>query len=76
VRLPAVLRVLTLSSLFPDVHRPNFGIFVERQTLGLAALEGIELQVVAPVGLPPSPCGCIPISAEEAACPQSKAGRA
>jgi len=55
VRLPAVLRVLTLSSLFPDVHRPNFGIFVERQTLGLAALEGIELQVVAPVGLPPFP---------------------
>jgi len=50
-----VLRVLTLSSLFPDVHRPNFGIFVERQTLGLAALEGIELQVVAPVGLPPFP---------------------
>lgn len=50
-----MLRVLTLSSLFPDVHRPNFGIFVERQTLGLAALEGIELQVVAPVGLPPFP---------------------
>ena len=50
-----MLRVLTLSSLFPDVHRPNFGIFLERQTLGLAALEGIELQVVAPVGLPPFP---------------------
>ena len=50
-----MLRVLTLSSLFPDVHRLNFGIFVERQTLGLAAREGVELQVVVPVGLPPFP---------------------
>lgn len=50
-----MLRVLTLSSLFPDSTRPNFGIFVERQTLGLAAEPGIEVRVVAPVGLPPWP---------------------
>lgn len=50
-----MLRVLTLSSLFPDATRPNFGVFVERQTLGLAARDGIDLRVVAPVGLPPWP---------------------
>lgn len=48
-----MLRVLTLSSLFPDATRPNFGVFVARQTLGLAAHPGVELKVVAPIGLPP-----------------------
>ncbi|ODP39444.1 glycosyltransferase [Sphingomonas turrisvirgatae] len=50
-----MLRVLTLSSLYPDASRPNFGVFVERQTLGLATHWDVELQVVAPVGLPPWP---------------------
>ena len=47
-----MLRVLTLSTLFPDASRPNFGVFVERQTLGLAALPDLALKVVAPIGLP------------------------
>jgi teichuronic acid biosynthesis glycosyltransferase TuaC len=50
-----MLRVLTLSTLFPDASRPNFGVFVERQTLGLAAHPQVELRLVAPVGLPPWP---------------------
>ncbi|MEO7680498.1 MAG: glycosyltransferase [Sphingomonas sp.] len=50
-----MLRVLTLSTLFPDATRPNFGVFVERQTLGLAAHPDVELRLVAPVGLPPWP---------------------
>lgn len=50
-----MLRVLTLSSLFPDASRPNFGVFVERQTLGLAAHRDVELKLVAPLGLPPWP---------------------
>src|SRR5690242_12160732 len=50
-----MLRVLTLSTLFPDATRPNFGVFVERQTRELAARAGIELKVVAPIGLPPGP---------------------
>jgi teichuronic acid biosynthesis glycosyltransferase TuaC len=49
----AMLRVLTLSTLFPDAVRPQFGTFVERQTLGLAALEDVEVRVVAPVGIAP-----------------------
>lgn len=50
-----MLRVLTLSTLFPDATRPNFGVFVERQTLGLAAHPDVELKVAAPRGLPPFP---------------------
>ena len=50
-----MLRVLTLSTLYPSSQRPNFGIFVERQTIGLAAREDVELHVVSPRGLPPWP---------------------
>lgn len=50
-----MLRVLTLSSLYPDASRPNFGIFVQCQTLGLAAHPDVELKVIAPLGLPPWP---------------------
>lgn len=49
------LRVLTLSSLFPDASRPNFGIFVERQTRELASRWGVDLTVIAPIGVPPWP---------------------
>jgi teichuronic acid biosynthesis glycosyltransferase TuaC len=48
-----VLHVLTLSTLFPDASRPNFGVFVERQTLGLAARDSVRVTVVAPRGVPP-----------------------
>lgn len=50
-----MLRVLVLSTLFPDASRPNFGIFVERQTLSLAERSDVEVRVVAPRGLPPGP---------------------
>ncbi|MET0376804.1 MAG: glycosyltransferase family 4 protein, partial [Rhizorhabdus sp.] len=50
-----MLRVLTLSTLFPDRTRPGFGAFVERQTLGLAAHPDVELRVVAPYAVPPTP---------------------
>jgi teichuronic acid biosynthesis glycosyltransferase TuaC len=48
-----MLRVLTLSTLFPDASRPNFGPFVELQTRGLAAHPDVELRVMAPIGIPP-----------------------
>lgn len=48
-----MLRVLTLSTLFPDATRPTFGPFVERQTLGLAAHPDVDLRVMAPIGIPP-----------------------
>ena len=55
-----MLRVLTLSTLFPDASRPNFGVFVERQTLALAVRDGVEVRVVAPRGLPPWPLSRAP----------------
>jgi glycosyltransferase involved in cell wall biosynthesis len=55
-----MLRVLTLSTLFPNGRQPNLGGFVERQTLGLAARDDVEVQVVAPVGLPPGPLALHP----------------
>jgi glycosyltransferase involved in cell wall biosynthesis len=50
-----MLRVLVLSTRFPDRLRPNLGIFVERQTLELAARPGVEVEVVAPIGRFPFP---------------------
>src|SRR5205085_1146917 len=47
-----MLRVLTLATLFPNHLRPTLGVFVERQTRALAAQPGVEVRVVAPVGLP------------------------
>jgi teichuronic acid biosynthesis glycosyltransferase TuaC len=55
-----MLRVLTLATLFPDVTRTNFGVFVERQTLGLAAHAEVDLRLVAPIGLPPWPLSALP----------------
>ena len=52
-----MLRVLTLTTLFPNARQPGFGGFVERQTLALAAHPDVELRVVAPIGRPPWPAG-------------------
>lgn len=49
------LRVLSIATLFPDAARPNFGLFVEKSLRSLAAQPGVELTVVAPIGLPPFP---------------------
>jgi teichuronic acid biosynthesis glycosyltransferase TuaC len=49
------LRVLALSTLFPDMTRPNFGVFVERQYRELASRDGVEVTMVAPVGIAPWP---------------------
>jgi hypothetical protein len=42
-----MLRVLVLSSRWPDAVRPLVGNIMERQTLELAARPGIEVEVVA-----------------------------
>jgi teichuronic acid biosynthesis glycosyltransferase TuaC len=55
-----MLRVLTLATLFPNRARPTLGVFVERQTQALAARPGVEVEVVAPVGLPVWPLSLHP----------------
>jgi len=67
-----MLRVLTLASLFPDSTRPVFGVFVERQTLGLAARADIDLTVIAPLGIPPWPLARHPRYRALAALPRSE----
>jgi len=49
------VRVLTLATLFPHAAKPNFGIFVERQTAGLVQQDGFDVTVINPVGIPPWP---------------------
>ncbi len=49
------LNVLMLSTLFPNISRPNFGVFVERQARELASRPEADVTVIAPVGLPPWP---------------------
>ncbi|MDX3910112.1 MAG: glycosyltransferase [Sphingobium sp.] len=49
------IRVLMLSTLFPDISRPNFGVFVERQARELASRPEAYVTVIAPVGIPPWP---------------------
>lgn len=48
-------RILTLSTLFPAATRPNFGIFVERQTAALATLGDFDVTVINPIGIAPWP---------------------
>ncbi|HEX6377385.1 MAG TPA: glycosyltransferase [Allosphingosinicella sp.] len=55
-----MLRLLSLSSAYPDENRPGMGNFVERQLRGLAERPGVEVEVVAPVGLPPFPLSLRP----------------
>lgn len=49
------MRILTLATLFPNAARPNFGIFVERQTATLAGRDDVEITVISPQALPPWP---------------------
>ena len=51
------LNVLTLSTLFPDMSRPNFGVFVERQARELASRPDVNVTVIAPLGVPIWPIG-------------------
>ncbi|TFI58774.1 glycosyltransferase family 4 protein [Sphingomonas parva] len=67
-----MLRVLTLSTLFPDARRPTFGVFVERQTLGLAARADAAVEVVAGVGLPPWPLSLHPHYRDRRALPRKE----
>lgn len=49
------MRILTLSTLFPAASRPNFGIFVERQTAALTAVRDFAVTVINPIGIAPWP---------------------
>lgn len=67
-----MLRVLTLSTLFPNAAQPGFGVFVEGQTARLAARDDVDLRVVSPLGLPPFPLGRLKRYAALRALPESE----
>ena len=54
------LRVLSLSTLYPNAAAPNFGVFVERQMQAVAARGDVDLVMVNPLGLPPFPLSLHP----------------
>jgi teichuronic acid biosynthesis glycosyltransferase TuaC len=54
------LRVLSLSTLYPNDHTPNFGVFVERQMQAVATRGDVELVLVNPLGVPPFPLSLHP----------------
>jgi glycosyltransferase involved in cell wall biosynthesis len=55
-----MLRLLSLTSAYPDRERPGAGSFVEHQLRALAARPGVEVEVLAPVGLPLFPLSLSP----------------
>ncbi len=54
------LRVLSLSTLYPNDLTPNFGVFVERQMQAVAARGDVDLVLVNPIGIPPFPLSLHP----------------
>ena len=57
-RMTRPLRVLALSSLFPNSAQPARGIFLEHRLTHLANLSGVQVHVVAPVPYFPSDRSC------------------
>lgn len=55
IRAEKPLRVLSISTLFPNPVRPNFGIFVGLQMKAFAARAQTELVMLNPIGMPPWP---------------------
>lgn len=49
------LRVLSLSTLYPNDLTPNFGVFVERQMQAVMKRGDVDLTMVNPLGIPPFP---------------------
>lgn len=49
------LRILSLSTLYPNDVTPNFGVFVERQMAAVAERGDVDLVMLNPLGLPPFP---------------------
>jgi glycosyltransferase involved in cell wall biosynthesis len=63
------IRILTFSSLYPDVTRPQFGIFVETRLRHLVASGKIAARVIAPCPWFPSANPCFGKYAEFARVP-------
>jgi len=56
----AVLRILTLTTIFPHANHATSGSFVERQVLTLAERPGVEVRVIAPIRVSAPPFHKLP----------------
>jgi teichuronic acid biosynthesis glycosyltransferase TuaC len=54
------LRVLSLSTLYPNDSAPNFGVFVERQMQAVMKRGDVDLVMINPLGIPPFPLSLHP----------------
>lgn len=68
-----MLRIAALTTLFPDAHRPTFGIFVEGSLRRLAARPGVEVRAIVPNGVPPWPLSTMARYSAAAALPTREA---
>lgn len=67
-----MLRLLSVSTRYPNPLQPNLGNFVRSQALALAARPGVQVEVIAPlatlpfgIALPSSPSGLTRLPLEE-----------
>jgi len=49
------MRVLSISTLFPNPVKPSFGIFVGNQMRAVVARRDVDLTMISPIGIPPWP---------------------
>lgn len=70
-----MLRVLTLSTLYPNAQAPTLGVFVEAQTRHLAARPDVDLRVVNPLPQPPFPLSLHPRYRGQRALPAAETWR-
>lgn len=66
------LRVLSLSTLYPNTLTPNFGVFVERQMQAVAKRGDVDLVMINPLGIPPFPLSLHPRYRALASLPQAE----
>ena len=52
---PGAMRILAISTLFPNPVRPAFGNFVGNQMRAAAAIDDVDLTMISPIGMPPWP---------------------
>ncbi|WP_374405210.1 glycosyltransferase [Pelagerythrobacter sp.] len=50
-------RLLSIATLYPNAHTPQFGTFVARSLEALAARDDWEVTVINPIGIPPLALG-------------------
>ncbi len=55
MRTQPAMRILAISTLFPNPVRPAFGNFVGNQMRAAAAVDDVDLTMISPIGIPPWP---------------------